>query len=165
MTYITIDDLSEQERPNDDDCLVIGKVDLNKISAKNLKNIFQNRIKMLSETHHTQKQRLYTPDKKVIVDEETIPLVMSENLSTKINTIITEAMQDGATLDVVEMSLLKAQNDVLAQKSRLYAGLMIGNKKETNEQEIKLKDKEALKEFLKKSGVEVKEVDANGKDK
>lgn len=91
--------------------------------------------------------------------------VLSENLSTKINTIITEAMQDGATLDVVEMSLLKAQNDVLAQKSRLYAGLMIGNKKETNEQEIKLKDKEALKEFLKKSGVEVKEVDANGKDK
>lgn len=91
--------------------------------------------------------------------------VLSENLSTKINTIITEAMQDGATLDVIEMSLLKAQNDVLAQKSRLYAGLMIGNKKETNEQEIKLKDKEALKEFLKKSGVEVKEVDANGKDK
>lgn len=91
--------------------------------------------------------------------------VLSENLSTKINTIITEAMQDGATLDVVEMSLLKAQNDVLAQKSRLYAGLMIGNKKETNEQEIKLKDKEALKEFLKKSGVEVKEVDANGKNK
>lgn len=91
--------------------------------------------------------------------------VLTENLSTKINTIITEAMQNGATLDVVEMSLLKAQNDVLAQKSRLYAGMMMDNKKETNEQEIKLKDKEALKEFLKKSGVEVKEVDANGKDK
>lgn len=89
--------------------------------------------------------------------------VLSENLSTKINTIITEAMQDGATLDVVEMSLLKAQNDVLTQKSRLYAGMII-NKKE-NEQEIKFKDKKALKEFLEKSGVEVKEVDANGKDK
>lgn len=91
--------------------------------------------------------------------------VLSENLSTKINTIITEAMQNGATLDVVEMSLLKAQNDVLAQKSRLYAGMMIDNKKEANEQEIKFKDKEALKEFLEKSGVDVKEVDANGKDK
>lgn len=89
--------------------------------------------------------------------------VLSENLSTKINTIITEAMQDGATLDVVEMSLLKAQNDVLTQKSRLYAGMII-NKKE-NEQEIKFKDKKALKEFLEKSGAEVKEVDANGKDK
>ena len=91
--------------------------------------------------------------------------VLSENLSTKINTIITEAMQDGATLDVVEMSLLKAQNDVLAQKSRLYAGMMIDNKKEANEQEIKFKDKEALKEFLEKSGVDVKEVDANVKNK
>lgn len=90
--------------------------------------------------------------------------VLSENLSTKINTIITEAMQDGATLDVVEMSLLKAQNDVLEQKSRLYAGIMI-DKKETNEQEIKFKDQKALKEFLEKSGVEVKEVDTNGKDK
>ena len=91
--------------------------------------------------------------------------VLSENLSTKINTIITEAMQNGATLDVVEMSLLKAQNDVLAQKSRLYAGMMIDNKKEANEQEIKFKDKEALKEFLEKSGVDVKEVDANVKNK
>lgn len=90
--------------------------------------------------------------------------ILSENLSAKINTIITEAMQNGATLDVVEMSLLKAQNDVLAQKSRLYAGMMI-DKKETNEQEIKFKDQKALKEFLEKSGVEVKEVDANGKDK
>ncbi len=90
--------------------------------------------------------------------------VLSENLSTKINTIITEAMQDGATLDVVEMSLLKAQNDVLAQKSRIYAGMMM-DKKETNDQEIKFKDQKALKEFLEKSGVEVKEVDANGKDK
>jgi hypothetical protein len=48
--------------------------------------------------------------------------VLSENLSTKINTIITEAMQNGATLDVVEMSLIKVHNDVLMQKNRLYAG-------------------------------------------
>lgn len=89
--------------------------------------------------------------------------VLSENLSTKINTIITEAMQDGATLDVVEMSLLKAQNDVLAQKSRLYAGMMID--KQPNEKEIEFKDKEKLKEFLEKSGVEVKEVDTNVKSK
>lgn len=47
----------------------------------------------------------------------------------------------------------------------INAEMMMDNKKETNEQEIKLKDKEAVKEFLKKSGVEVKEVDANGKDK
>lgn len=87
--------------------------------------------------------------------------VLSENLSTKINTIITEAMQDGATLDVVEMSLLKAQNDVLMQKNRLYAGMM----EQPTEKEIEFEDQKALKEFLEKSGVEVKEVDANGKDK
>ena len=89
--------------------------------------------------------------------------VLTENLSTKINTLITEAMKDGATLDVVEMSLLKAQNDVLAQKNRLYAGMMMD--KEPTEKEIEFKDQKALKEFLEKSGVEVKEVDANGKDK
>jgi hypothetical protein len=33
------------------------------------------------------------------------------------------------------------------------------------EKEIEFKDQKALKEFLEKSGVEVKEVDANGKDK
>lgn len=89
--------------------------------------------------------------------------VLSEDLSTKINTLITEAMKDGATLDVIEMSLLKAQNDVLAQKSRLYAGMMMD--KEPIEKEIEFKDQKALKEFLEKSGVEVKEVDANGKSK
>lgn len=91
--------------------------------------------------------------------------VVSENLSTKINTLITEAMQNGATLDIVEMSLLKVQNDILTQKSRLYANIMVDDKKKTNEKEIKFEDKKALKEFLEKSGVEVKEVDANGKDK
>lgn len=88
--------------------------------------------------------------------------VLSENLSTKINTIITEAMKDGATLDVVEMTLIKVHNDVLMQKNRLYAGMM---DKQPTEKEIEFKDKKALKEFLEKSGVEVKEVDANGKDK
>lgn len=88
--------------------------------------------------------------------------VLSENLSTKINTLITEAIQDGATLDVVEMSLLKVHNDVLAQKNRLYATMM---KMEHKEKEVKFEDQKALKEFLEKSGVEVKEVDANGKDK
>ncbi len=87
--------------------------------------------------------------------------VLSENLITKINTIITEAMQNGATLDVVEMSLIKVHNDVLMQKNRLYAGMM----NESTEKEIEFKDQKALKEFLEKSGVEVKEVDANGKDK
>lgn len=89
--------------------------------------------------------------------------VLSENLSTNINTLIAEAMKDGATLDVVEMVLLKAQNDVLTQKNRLYAGMMMD--KEHTEKEIEFKDQKALKEFLEKSGVEVKEVDANGKDK
>lgn len=88
--------------------------------------------------------------------------VLSENLSTKINTIITEAMQNGATLDVVEMALIKVHNDVLMQKNRLYAGMM---DKQPTEKEIEFKDQKALKEFLEKSGVEVKEVDANGKDK
>lgn len=87
--------------------------------------------------------------------------VLSENLSTKINTIITEAMQNGATLDVVEMSLIKVHNDVLMQKNRLYAGMM----EQHTEKEIEFEDQKALKEFLEKSGVEVKEVDANGKDK
>ncbi|MBR9960802.1 hypothetical protein [Anaerostipes sp. Marseille-Q3525] len=87
--------------------------------------------------------------------------VLSENLSTKINTIITEAMQNGATLDVVEMSLIKVHNDVLMQKNRLYAGMM----EQPTEKEIEFEDQKALKEFLEKSGVEVKEVDANGKDK
>lgn len=87
--------------------------------------------------------------------------VLSENLITKINTIITEAMQNGATLDVVEMSLIKVHNDVLMQKNRLYAGMM----NESTEKEIEFKDQKALKEFLEKSGVEVKEVDTNGKDK
>ena len=87
--------------------------------------------------------------------------VLSENLSTKINTIITEAMHSGATLDVVEMALIKVHNDVLMQKNRLYAGMM----EQPTEKEIEFKDQKALKEFLEKSGVEVKEVDANGKDK
>lgn len=87
--------------------------------------------------------------------------VLSENLSTKINTIITEAMQNGATLDVVEMSLIKVHNDVLMQKNRLYAGMM----EQPTEKKIEFEDQKALKEFLEKSGVEVKEVDANGKDK
>lgn len=87
--------------------------------------------------------------------------MLSENLSTKINTIITEAMQNGATLDVVEMSLIKVHNDVLMQKNRLYAGMM----EQPAEKEIEFEDQKALKEFLEKSGVEVKEVDANGKDK
>lgn len=87
--------------------------------------------------------------------------VLSENLSTKINTIITEAMHNGATLDVVEMSLIKVHNDVLMQKNRLYAGMM----EQPTKKEIEFKDQKALKEFLEKSGVEVKEVDANGKDK
>lgn len=85
----------------------------------------------------------------------------TENLSTKINTIITEAMQNGATLDVVEMSLVKVQNDVLMQKNRLYAGMI----EQPTEKEIEFKDQKELREFLEKSGVEVKEVDANGKDK
>lgn len=56
--------------------------------------------------------------------------------------------------------------DMTQQKVEVInAEMMMDNKKETNEQEIKLKGKEAVKEFLKKSGVEVKEVDANGKDK
>ena len=87
--------------------------------------------------------------------------VLSENLSTKINTIITEAMQNGTTLDVVEMSLIKVHNDVLMQKNRLYAGMM----EQPTEKKIEFEDQKALKEFLEKSGVEVKEVDANGKDK
>lgn len=87
--------------------------------------------------------------------------VLSENLSTKINTIITEAMHNGATLDVVEMSLIKVHNDVLMQRNRLYAGMM----EQPTKKEIEFKDQKALKEFLEKSGVEVKEVDANGKDK
>lgn len=87
--------------------------------------------------------------------------VLSENLSTNINTLIAEAMKDGATLDVVEMSLIKVHNDVLMQKNRLYAGMM----EQPTEKDIEFEDKKALKEFLEKSGVEVKEVDANGKDK
>lgn len=87
--------------------------------------------------------------------------VLSENLSTKINAIITEAMHNGATLDVVEMSLIKVHNDVLMQRNRLYAGMM----EQPTKKEIEFKDQKALKEFLEKSGVEVKEVDANGKDK
>mgnify|MGYP004456429443 CR=1 FL=1 len=87
--------------------------------------------------------------------------VLSENLSTKINAIITEAMQNGATLDVVEMSLIKVQNDVLTQKNRLYAGMI----EQPTEKEIEFKDQKELREFLEKSGVEVKEVDANVKNK
>lgn len=87
--------------------------------------------------------------------------ILSENLSTNINTLIAEAMKDGATLDVVEMSLIKVHNDVLMQKNRLYAGMM----EQPTEKDIEFEDQKALKEFLEKSGVEVKEVDANGKDK
>lgn len=52
---------------------------------------------------------------------------------------------------------------MIAYKNRLYAGMMID--KEPTKKEIEFKDKKALKEFLEKSGAEVKEVEKNGKDK
>lgn len=51
----------------------------------------------------------------------------------------------------------------ISEISTQEAGMMID--KEPTEKEIEFKDKKALKEFLEKSGVEVKDVEKNGKDK
>lgn len=51
----------------------------------------------------------------------------------------------------------------ISEISTQEVGMMID--KEPTEKEIEFKDKKALKEFLEKSGVEVKDVEKNGKDK
>lgn len=69
--------------------------------------------------------------------------------------------KQGYTIIKIEEVVL---NDTqISEISTQEAGMMID--KEPTEKEIEFKDKKALKEFLEKSGVEVKDVEKNGKDK
>lgn len=64
---------------------------------------------------------------------------------------------------IIKLEEVVLNDTQISEISTQEAGMMID--KEPTEKEIEFKDKKALKEFLEKSGVEVKEVDANVKDK
>lgn len=64
---------------------------------------------------------------------------------------------------IIKLEEVVLNDTQISEISTQEAGMMID--KEPTEKEIELKDKKALKEFLEKSGVEVKDVEKNGKDK
>lgn len=64
---------------------------------------------------------------------------------------------------IIKLEKVVLNDTQISEISTQEAGMMID--KEPTEKEIEFKDKKALKEFLEKSGVEVKDVEKNGKDK
>ena len=64
---------------------------------------------------------------------------------------------------IIKLEEVVLNDTQISEISTQEAGMMID--KEPTEKEIEFKDKKALKEFLEKSGVEVKDVEKNGKDK